>query len=110
MKVLFIVVIMLLHVSCILQSTARAMDSEKWFLMSRHGECVEIRALERKIPDIGTINDPQSFIIFMEENGYKVISNVPKELQGKGVQVSIPENELSLLFIQGSLCKEFLNR
>ncbi len=91
-------------------STASANNSEKWFLMSRHGECVEIGSLKRKIPDIGNIEDPQSFIMFMEGKGYKVISNEPKELKGRALQVSIPEKGLSLMFIKGSMCKEFIDR
>jgi len=78
--------------------------------MSRHGECAEIRSLQRKIPDIGNIEDPQSFILFMEGKGHQVISNELKELQGKALQVSVPEKELSLMFVKGSLCEEFINR
>ena len=93
-----------------LVSTAGANDSEKWFLMSRHGECVEIRSLQRKIPDIGNIEDPQSFIMLMEGKGHKVISNEPKELQEEALQVSIPEKGLSLMFVKGYICKEFTDR
>ena len=32
----------------------------QWLLMSRHGDCVEIGMLKRKIPDLGEINDPYS--------------------------------------------------
>ena len=107
MKFISIVSISLLLVSTALISTASANNSEKWFLMSRHGECVEIKSLQRKIPDIGNIEDPQSFILFMEGKGHKVISN---ELQGKALQVSIPEKGLSLMFVKGSMCKEFIDR
>ena len=89
---------------------AHSDDSEKWFLMSRHGECAEIKTLERKIPDIEGINDPESFIKFMEEKGNEVIKNEPKELQGKAVEVSVPKEGLSLMFVVESICKEFAGR
>jgi len=63
-------------------------DCEKWFLMARHGECAEIKSLQRKIPDIEGIEDPQSFSKLMKEKGYEVITNEPKELQGKALEVS----------------------
>ena len=110
MKFIFIVFLLLLLVPTVLISAASANNSEKWFLMSRHGECAEIRSLQRKIPDIGNIKDPQSFIMFMEGKGHKVISNDPKELKGRALQVRIPEKGLSLMFVKGSMCKEFINR
>lgn len=115
MKFISIAYILLLLVPTALISTASANNFEKWFLISRHGECSEIRSLQRKIPDIGTIEAPQSFIMFMEGKGHKVIvkdlySSEWKELQGKALQVSIPEKGLSLLFVKGSMCKEFIDR
>ncbi len=110
MKFISIVSISLLLVSTALISTASANNTEKWFLMSRHGECAEIRSLQRKIPDLGNIEDPQSFIIFMEEKGHKVMSNEMKELQGKAFNVDIPAKGLHLMFVKGSMCKEFINR
>jgi len=85
-------------------------DSEKWFLMSRHGECAEIKSLQRKIPDIEGIEDPHSFSKLMKEKGYEVITNEPKELQGKAVEVSVPKEGLSLMFVVESVCKEFADR
>ena len=109
MKFISIIFILLLLPTALI-STASANDSEKWFLMSRHGECAEIRSLQRKIPDIGNIEDPQSFIMVMKGKGHRVIFNELKELHGKAFQVSIPEKGLSLMFVKGSICKEFINR
>ena len=94
-------------------STVSANDSEKWFLMSRHGECAEIKSLHRKIPDIDDIDDiedPKSFTLFMEGKGHKVISNELKETQGKAFQVDIPEKGLSLIFVKSTMCKEFTSK
>ena len=30
----------------------------EWFLLSRHGECVEIQSLKRKVPEPGEVRDP----------------------------------------------------
>ena len=96
-------------------SSASANNSEKWFLMSRHGECAEITTLQRKIPDLSNITDPQTFIAFMEKKGHNVIvkdlySNERKEIQGMFFDVRIPSEGLSLLFVKGIICKEFIYR
>ncbi len=115
MKSISIIFILILLVPTALITTASANNSEKWFLMSRHGECAEIRSLQRKIPDIGNIEDPHSFIMFMESKGHKVIardlySSEQKELQGIALRVSIPEKGLNLIFVKGSMCKEFIDK
>ena len=83
--------------------------------MSRHGECAEITTLQRKIPDLSNITDPQTFIAFMEKKGHNVIvkdlySNERKEIQGMAFDVKIPSEGLSLLFVKGIICKEFIYR
>jgi len=83
--------------------------------MSRHGECAEITTLQRKIPDLSNITDPQTFIAFMEKKGHNVIvkdlySNERKEIQGMVFDVRIPSEGLSLLFVKGIICKEFIYR
>jgi len=108
-RVFVILIISLLYITSIITG-ARSDDSEKWFLMSRHGECAEIKSLQRKIPDIEGVNDPQSFSKLMKEKGYKVITNELKELQGKAVEVSVPDKGLSLIFVVESVCKEFVDR
>lgn len=99
----------------ILSSTVRADDHEKWFLMSRHGECAEIGVLQRKIPDLGNIEDPQTFILFMGKKGHEVIvkdvyANESEGLKGIAFDVQVPAEELSLTFVKSILCKEILNR
>ena len=108
-RVFVILIISLLYITSIITG-ARSDDSEKWFLMSRHGECAEIKSLQRKIPDIDGIEDPESFSKLMEEKGYEVITNELKELQGKALEVSVPEKGLSLMFVIGSICKEFAGK
>jgi hypothetical protein len=102
--------ILLVLVFTSLMSIANAANAEKWFLMARHGECAEIKSLERKIPGIGSIEDPKSFALFMKNRGYKVNANEHKDFQGKAIQVNIPVKELGLIFVKGSLCKKFIDR
>ncbi len=108
-RIFAIVVVSLLFITTFI-TVAHSDDSEKWFLMARHGECAEIKSLQIKVPDIEGIEDPQSFSKLMEEKGYEVITNEPKELQGKALEVSVPEKGLSLMFVIESICKEFVDR
>jgi hypothetical protein len=102
--------LMLLLSLAAVPTTAGANNSENWYLMSRHGECAEIRSLQRKIPDIGNIKDPQAFSEFMQAKGHKVFSSAMPDAQGKVLLVNVPEKGLSLIFVKGSLCKEFIKR
>ena len=91
-------------------SLANANNDERWFLMSRHGECMEIKSLQRKIPDIDDVKDPKTFSTFMERKGYKVITNQQNEVKGKVFFVNVPEIELYLIFAMESICKEFIQK
>ncbi len=108
-RIFAIIVVSLLSIASYI-SIVRSDYSEKWFLMARHGECAEIKSLQRKIPDIEGIEDPQSFSKLMKEKGYEVITNELKELQGKAVEVSVPKERLSLMFVVESICKEIVDR
>ena len=55
-------------------SIANSVTDESWYLMSRYGECLEIKSLQRKIPDMGDIKSPIEFSTFMKKKGYKVKS------------------------------------
>ena len=81
-------------------------DSEKWLLMSRHGECTDIAVLERKVDDIDGINDPATFMRVMRQRGYNVTERTMPEVGGDAVQVDVAEKGLSLLFVKASLCRE----
>jgi hypothetical protein len=75
----------------------------QWLLMSRHGDCVEIGMLKRKIPDLGEINDPYSFIKLMRQKGYEVISNEVAGITGKGFEVRVPGKGLFLMFVTSEM-------
>ena len=72
--------------------------------MSRHGECAEIASLKRKIPDLGEVADPASFVDRMRRGGYQVSSSDIPVPGGKAVEVKVPEKDLSLIFVAAGLC------
>ena len=84
-------------------ATAAAADA-RWMLMARHGECTEIASLKRRIPDLGEIADPASFVARMRRDGLQVISEPLADTGGKAVQVKVPEKNLSLVFVMQELC------
>ncbi|NIP39771.1 MAG: hypothetical protein GWO07_16085 [Candidatus Dadabacteria bacterium] len=107
LRIITIIVLSLLYISSHIY-IAHADDNNKWYLMSRHGECAEIKSLRRKIPDMEGVEDPQSFSKIMKEKGYEVIINEPEELMGKAVEVSVPSEGLSLMFGTESVCQGFV--
>lgn len=82
-----------------------AVSGQQWFLMARHGECVEIDKLKRRVPDLGGINDPYSFVKLMQQKGYTVSSAEISETKGKAIEVKVPEKELFLVFVTSELCQ-----
>jgi len=80
---------------------------DKWFLMSRHGECAEIATLKRKVSDFPEIEDPVSFSRLMRARGHTVIEG-PLELPGTGaIQIDVAELSLNLIFVTAPLCKGY---
>jgi hypothetical protein len=77
---------------------------ENWFLMSRHGECAEIESLQRKVPELGTINNPDDFLKLMKKQGHEVEVKNLQEAGGNAVEISVPEKELYLIFVKEVLC------
>ncbi len=83
-----------------------AVLGQQWLLMARHGECMEVGTLKRKVPDLGEINDPYSFVKFMRQKGHTVTSAEVIETKGKAVEVKVPEEGLSLVFVTPELCQK----
>ena len=82
-------------------ATVNGKSIEKWFLLSRHGECAEIATLQRKVSDLPELEDPVSFSRFMRARGHTVIEQ-PLELSGVGaIQIEVVELSLNLIFVTG---------
>jgi hypothetical protein len=87
-----------------LMTPASTQATERWFLMSRHGDCVEVATLKRKIPDFGEINDPNAFAVFMRQQGYTVTSTRVSVPKGKAQEIKVPEKDLFLMFVTSEMC------
>ena len=85
-------------------------ETETWFLMARHGECQKIKTLKRKIPEIDGVKTPASFKKLMESMGSQTIIKKLEGLEGKAVQVSVPDKGLELMFVKKSICKEIVKK
>ena len=76
----------------------------RWLLMSRHGECVEVGTLKRKVPDLGGIDDPQAFAAFMRQKGHQVTSQEASVPAGRAYEVRVPDRDLFLMFVTSEMC------
>lgn len=79
--------------------------AERWFLMSRHGDCAEVGVLKRKVPDLGGVSDPDAFASFMRQKGYEVTSSQISVPKGKAQEVNVPQKELFLIFVTAEMCR-----
>ncbi|NOT94934.1 MAG: hypothetical protein HOP00_01300 [Nitrospira sp.] len=86
--------------------TGIALADSEWLLMSRHGECVEIASLIRKVPDLGAIRDPDAFIKLMRDKGHQVGVQILPAPSGKVVEIKVPDRDLSLLFVTSEVCRQ----
>ena len=73
-------------------------DLTPWF-------SAEIASLKRRIPDLGDVSDPDSFIKLMRQRGHQVSSNEISVARGKAVEVKVPEKELFLIFVAPEVCE-----
>ena len=78
--------------------------AERWFLLSRHGECAKVESLKRKIPDLGEVNDPHAFAALMQKNRQKVTLREIPVSAGKAYEVTVPDKELFLIFATSEMC------
>ena len=87
-----------------------AAESSDWYLISRQCQCTEIKVLERKVPDLGDVGSPETFVNIMKERGYDVAVNEMHELNGNAVQVNVPAKGLSVIFVKKLFCKGFVGK
>lgn len=78
---------------------------ERWFLMSRHGDCAEVGVLKRKVPDLGEISDPDAFAGFMRQKGYQVTARRMSVPKGTAREVNVPQKGLFLIFVTAEMCR-----
>ena len=88
-----------------LMSPSPARAAERWFLMSRHGDCAEVGVLKRKIPDLGEVSDPEAFARFMRQKGYEVTSTRISVPKGRAQEVNVPRKDLFLIFVTSEMCR-----
>ena len=81
---------------------------ERWYLMARHGECFELEAMQRRIPELAEARDPQAFVQRMKKNGHAATAK--DVVPGKAVEVRVPERELAMIFARRELCHSIEKR
>jgi hypothetical protein len=91
---------------CLFWGRPISLAASEWFLMSHHGECVEVQSLKRKVPDLGEIRDPTAFAKLMLGKGYQVTVNEVSTRNGKAVEVKVPERDLALMFVTPEFCQQ----
>ena len=84
---------------------AQGDNPENWFLMSRHGECAKIESLQKKIPELGKLNNPDDFLKLMKKQGLEVEVINLQETGGQAVEISVPARGLYLIFVKEVLCR-----
>lgn len=80
-----------------------SLAQERWYLMARHGECFELEAMQRRIPELADARDPQAFVQRMKKNGHAATAK--DVVPGKAVEVQVPERELAMIFTRRELCR-----
>ena len=76
----------------------------QWYLLARHGECAPVESLKRKVPDLGSFADPQSFAALMRARGHAVTITPQAVPKGSAFEVIVPARELALVFVTADRC------
>ena len=79
-------------------------SDDRWRLMSRHGECAEMAALERKVPGASHVRTPRQFVELMRQRGHEVSVDEFPELRGFALGVRVPDQGLDLMFAKPPYC------
>lgn len=94
--------------TALLVFTSSAIAQERWYLMARHGECFELEAMERRIPELAEAKDPYAFVQRMKQKGHA--ASTKDLVAGKAVEVRVPERELAMVFAKRELCQSIEKR
>lgn len=88
-----------------LAATASAASAQQWMLLGRHGECVPVSSLKRKVPEAAELRTPEEFVRRMQAKGHLVQRASVAGTQGRAVEVKVPALELALVFAMHELCR-----
>ena len=85
-----------------------AVAQERWYLMARHGECFELEAMQRRIPELAAAKDPYAFVELMKQKGHSATAT--EVVAGKAVEVRVPARELAMIFATRDQCRSLEKR
>ena len=81
-----------------------AFASDPWFLAAREGGCFPISTLERKLPDLPAVRDPQGFADYVQGKGWAFTQKPHALGAGRAVEFTVPSQGLALMFVTRDLC------
>jgi len=80
---------------------------DKWYIMSRYGECVDISKLAKEKDILDNVDSPESLVKKIKNNGGSPV--VDSKLSSQGyVNVSTSYGKISLTFTKAKNCKKFI--
>ena len=85
-----------------------AVAQERWYLMARHGECFELEAMQRRIPELAVAKDPYAFVELMKQSGHSATAT--DVVPGKAVEVRVPAREFAMIFATRDQCRSLEKR
>jgi hypothetical protein len=83
-----------------------AWGADAWLLMERHGDCVEIAQLGRRVPELADAPDPYALVKLMQQKGYAASAQEMTASGGKAVEVRVPARNLAMVFVTRELCEK----
>lgn len=78
--------------------------AEVWSLAAREGGCFPISTLERKLPDLPAVRDPQGFADYVQGKGWAFTQKPHVLGAGRAVEFTVPSQGLALMFVTIDLC------
>lgn len=78
--------------------------TKEWKLMGRHGECVPIASLKRKLPDLPDIRSPDDLAAHLDLNRHKYTRNPLKSGPAVAVAFQVPDVGLAIILVESRHC------
>jgi cytochrome b561 len=85
-------------------------QAQDWLLMGRHGECVEVSALERKLPEARGTSDPQVIAQRLRDKGIEVKTEAMALPAGHAISMAVPTRGLDMVFVPAAVCQSVTRR
>lgn len=100
--------VLTLTASLLALTVAKPGLAAEWLLLSHEGGCATLNALDRKLPNLPTIQTPDEFEVYLKTAGLEYSRKVHSGGGGNFNEFHVPSAGLSVVLVPRAQCQEVL--